>query len=175
MENEASRTPANEAADRDEIRQLIATYTAEGDRGRVDKLAHIFAEDAVMAIPTWRAEGRAGIVKALSGGGRAKAAAPDATVGARGRIMRHHLTTCYITFDGPDDATGRTYWINFSEAGADHSGLYADKYKRIDGRWRIVFREVRLDWKAPNSWTGPDMLIGPRPDNLPPLPVFRGE
>ena len=162
----------NEAAERDEIRQLIATYTANGDRGRVDELAWIFAEDAVMVTGGWRAEGRAGIVKALSGsGGKGREPAP----GTRGRIMRHHLTSCYITFDGPDEATGRTYWINFSEAGPDHSGLYADKYRRIDGRWRIVFRDVRLDWKAENSWTGPDMLTGPRPAHLPPLPVFTGD
>jgi hypothetical protein len=154
----------SEAADRDEIRQLVATYTAEGDRGRVDALAHIFAEDAVMVIPTWRAEGRAGIVQALKGVGReGPPAASPAPAGGRGRIMRHHLTSSYITFDGPDEASGRNYWINFTEKGPDHSGLYADKYRRIDGHWRIVFREVRLDWKAPDSRNGPEMTVGPPP------------
>jgi hypothetical protein len=162
----------NEAADRDEIRQLIATYTAEGDRGRVDKQALVFTEDAVLATSAWRAEGRGGIVKALSaGGGGDRPVAP----GVRGRIMRHHLTSCYITFDGDDEAAGRTYWINFTENGPDHSGLYADRFRRIDGRWRIVFREVRLDWKAPNSRSGADMLTGPRPADMAPPRVIRAD
>jgi hypothetical protein len=166
----------SEVTDRDEIRQLIATYTAEGDRGRVDRMAHIFAEDATMVIPSWRAEGRAGIVKALSGGGGTdKPMRKSDPITGRGPIMRHHLTSCYITFDGPDDATGRTYWINFSENGPDHSGLYADKYRRIDGRWLITHREVRLDWKSPNSWNGPEVLVGPRPAHLPPVPVIVGD
>jgi hypothetical protein len=164
----------SEATDRDEIRQLIATYTAEGDRGQVQKLAHIFAEDATMVIPTWRAQGRAGIVKALSGSGGGGNPSSQSS-NARGRIMRHHLTSCYITFDGADEATGRNYWINFSENGPDHSGLYADKYRRIDGHWRIVHREVRLDWKAPDSRVGPDMLVGPRPADLPPVPLIVGD
>lgn len=164
--------------DRDEIRQLISTYTIEGDRGRVDVLATAFAEDAVLSIPNWRAEGRAGIRKALGGGQPRPAAAPAAAAapaGGRGRVVRHHLTSCHITFDGPDEATGRTYWLNYSEKGADHSGLYADKYRRIDGKWLIVFREVRLDWKAPDSRLGDDMLVGPRPPEMGPLPVIVGD
>lgn len=164
--------------DRDEIRQLLSTYTIEGDRGRVDVLVTAFAEDGVLSIPNWRAEGRAGIKKALTGGGR-PAAAPDAPAaapaGGRGRVVRHHLTSSHITFDGPDEATGRTYWLNYSEKGADHSGLYADKYRRIGGKWQIVFREVRLDWKAPDSRLGPDMLVGPRPPEMGPLPVITGD
>jgi hypothetical protein len=168
----------SEASDRDEIRQLIATYTIEGDRGRVDALAQAFAENATMAIPTWRAVGRAGIRQALGGGGSATTQGQGTQTGAapgRGRIVRHHLTSSLITFNGPDEASGRTYWINFSEKGPDHSGLYADTYRRLGGRWFIVHREVRLDWKAPDSRLGPTMLVGPRPADAPPLPVFTGD
>ncbi len=160
----------SQAEDRDEIKQLIATYTANGDRGRVSELAWIFAEDAVMTTSQWRAEGRAAIAKALGGSGGAQdpeRMAKALAAGARGPIMRHHLTSCYITFDGPDEATGRNYWINFSEHGPDHSGLYSDKYRRIDGEWRIVSRDVRLDWKSPNSWAQ-SQLVGPRPADMPP-------
>jgi len=165
----------SEAEDRDAIRQLVATYTIEGDRGRVELVGQAFAEDATMEIPTWRAEGRAGIVQALGGvkrDGPSPASAPSP--GARGRIMRHHLTSSLIAFDGPDAATGRNYWINFSENGPDHSGLYADRYRRIDGRWFIVHREVRIDWKSPDSRLGPDMVAGARPADAPPVPVYRG-
>jgi hypothetical protein len=165
----------SELEDRDEIKQLIATYTANGDRGRVDELAWIFAEDARMITPHWLAEGRAGIAQALKGAGgdRTGEPAPALRPGVRGRIMRHHLTSCYITFEGPDEASGRTYWINFTEIGPDHSGLYADKYRRLDGRWRIVLRDVRLDWAAPHSRNA-GAGSGPRPADAPPLPVHRG-
>lgn len=170
-----------ELEDREEIRQLLATYTIEGDRGRVDDMLHVFSEDAVLATPAWRAEGRAGIRKALGGGGQPRPAATGAAAartpapGTRGRVMRHHLTSSKITFEGPNEATGRTYWLNYSEKGADHSGLYADKFRRIDGKWRIVSREVRLDWRAADSWLGPDMLVGPRPPKAGPVAVITGD
>ena len=162
----------SELEDREEIRQLIATYTIHGDRGRLEALAGVFAQDGVLETSGWRAEGRAGIIEALSP--RADAPAREAAPGTRGPIVRHHLTTCLIEFQGPDEATGRTYWINYSEKGADHSGLYADHYRRIEGRWQIAHRDVRLDWIAPDSWAGPENFAGPRPPDAPPLRVFRG-
>lgn len=156
----------SEFEDREEIRQLIATYTIEGDRGNADRLVTIFSDDAVMEIPIWRAVGPAAIYKALTGASSANETRPASS--AR-RVMRHHLTSSLITFDGPNDATGRTYWINFSEKGPDHSGLYADRYRRIYGRWKVVRREVRIDWKAADSRLGPEMHAGPRPADAPPL------
>jgi hypothetical protein len=163
----------SELSDRDEIRQLLATYTIEGDRGRVDRLVMVFAQDGILQTGIWRAEGREGIVKALSRPTFRTQSPESQTPRDRGRVMRHHLTSSLITLDGPDAATGRTYWINYSEKGTDHSGLYADRYRRIDGRWHIVYRDVRIDWKAPDSWTSPDMVAGPRPADAPPLPVIR--
>ncbi len=164
----------SELEDREAIKQLIATYTVLGDRGRVNEMAWIFAEDARLTTSAWIAEGRAGIVKALSGLGGARKETASAPGAGQRRIMRHHLTTCLINFEGPNDAKGRTYWINYTEAGADHSGLYADVFQRRDGEWRIVSREVRRDWVHPES-----MAIGagagPRPANAPPLPVIRGD
>jgi len=159
--------------DRDEIRQLVATYTAAGDQRRNDLRAHIWAEDAVMVLPVWRAEGRLGILKAL-GAGAAQAAAAIAE-GRPEPMIRHHITSSLVTFDGPDEATGRSYWINFSEKGPDHSGLYADRYRRIDGAWKIVFREVRIDWKAADSRLGAEMRVGPRPPELGPVPVITAD
>jgi ketosteroid isomerase-like protein len=163
----------NRHEDRDQIRQLIATYTNAGDQRRNDLRADIFAEDAAMVIPTWRAEGQAGILKALAGGGAGQPT-PAPAAGAPQRLMRHHLTTCTITFDGPDEASGRTYWINFSEKGMDHAGLYADRFRRLGGHWKIVFREVRIDWKASDSWLGPQMTTGPAA-GAPPTPLIVGD
>lgn len=164
----------SELEDRMAIRQLIETYTVLGDRGRVSEMAWIFAEDASLKTSAWVAEGRAGIIKALSSVGAERKAEAQVSASGQRRIMRHHLTTCLITFDGPDDATGRTYWINYTEAGPDHSGLYADKFRRRDGQWRIVDREVRRDWVSPDS-VAIGGVAGPRPTDAPPLPVIRGD
>jgi len=166
----------DEVADRLAIGQLVATYTIEGDRGRVDRLIEVFAEDGVLLIPTWKAVGRAGIFKALTGGSPDPNAppAPAAAPSGAKRTVRHHLTSSLVIFTGPDDATGRTYWINFSEKGPDHSGLYADTYRRIDGRWQIVHRDVRIDWKAADSRLSADTVPGGQPPGSPPPRVITG-
>src|SRR3546814_15629684 len=65
--------------------------------------------------------------------------------------MRHHLTTSRIVSAGPDEATARTYFINYSDIGADHAGVYVDRFRRIDGTWLIARREDRVDWQAESS------------------------
>jgi len=164
----------SEAEDRDAIRQLITNYAINGDRGRVDLLLHSFTEDAEMLTPAWRALGRAGIGQAMGWSGKTEIVkAQRPAEGGAGRVLlRHHLTSSHITFDSADEASGRTYWINFNENGPDHAGLYVDKYRRIDGKWLIVFREVRVDWKAPSSRAG---LVGPRPADAPPLRLYTGQ
>jgi len=145
----------DENADRQEIATLFATYNINGDRGHVQAMSVVFAEDALMEIPTWRAEGRAAIIEALT-----PKPDPNARPSGPPDICRHHLTSSLVTFDGPDDAHGRSYFIRYSEKGADHSGLYVDRLRRIDGRWKIVHRQVRLDWRAPDSRLPPEMLAG---------------
>lgn len=166
----------DEIAERLAINTLLNTYTINGDRGRVDALSQVFAEDGVLETPRWRAEGRKGIVKALSGdtGTPPPSREPGSRGGTRGRIMRHHLTSSLVEFTGPDTATARSYWINFTEHGPDHSGLYADEIRRIDGRWQIVYRDVRLDWIALDSRQPHGVTAGALPAGAPPKEVITG-
>src|SRR3546814_15808529 len=69
----------------------------------------------------------------------------------RPSFMRHHLTTSRIVSAGPDEATARTYFINYSDIGADHAGVYVDRFRRIDGTWLIARRDDRVDWLAESS------------------------
>lgn len=163
---------SGEELDRIAINALIATYTINGDRGRIADQASTFSEDAVLSTQTWVAMGRAGIFKALSA---VLDEAPSATGDtATRRLMRHHLTSSLISFISPDEARGRTYWINFTEVEMDHSGLYSDHFRRIDGEWRIVHREIRIDWRSPTSRI--DLRIVPfgNPPGTPPPPVITG-
>ena len=166
----------DETVERLAINTLLNTYTINGDRGRTDALSEVFAEDGVLETSRFRAEGRKGIIKALSGdtGTAPPPREPGSRGGTRGRIMRHHLTSSLVEFTGPETATARTYWINYTEHGPDHSGLYADKIRKIDGRWQIVHRDVRLDWIALDSRQPPGMVAGALPADAPPKEVITG-
>jgi hypothetical protein len=131
---------ADLAADRDAIRDLLARYTYNGDRGRVTDLAACFAADGVIEYPGNRAVGPEAIATALSSG----PANPART------FVRHHITSPLIEVDG-DNATARAYFAVHSDNGPDHSGTYNDKLVRTAQGWRFAHRQVRVDWQAEHS------------------------
>jgi ketosteroid isomerase-like protein len=142
----------DQARDRDAIRQLMAVYNIEGDRGNLPGLASVFAEDGVILFNAEASTGPAAIVARLSGGKRN----PQLSV------VRHHLTTALIEIEG-DKARGRTYFTVLTDIGPDHHGVYVDRYKRVDGGWKIAHREVRIDWQAPDSLFPPQHVRGKPP------------
>lgn len=162
---------SEQAFDRIAIDALIATYTINGDRGRVEDQVAVFCEDAILATQTWVGMGRAGIYKALSA---VLKEAPSPAGDAPRRLMRHHLTSSLISFMSPDEARGRTYWINFTEVEMDHSGLYSDHFRRMDGEWRIARREIRIDWRSPTSRIDPRIIPFGNLPGMPPPPVITG-
>jgi SnoaL-like domain len=131
---------ADLAADRDAIRHLLATYTYNGDRGRIAELAACFAADGVIEYPGTRATGPGAIAAALSSGLRNPALT----------LVRHHITQPLIEVDG-DHATARSYCAVYSDIGLDHHGVYNDKLVRTAEGWRFAHRMVRVDWQAGNS------------------------
>lgn len=136
---------------REAIRDLVARYTAAGDRLRVDEFVACFTQDAVMESERvaperlFRYEGRAAIrawqERWLAGDGGTHTAT----------FVRHHLSTSKIDITGPDTASGRTYWAAWTDIGPDHAGYYLDDFRRVAGEWLIAHRRVRLDWEAENS------------------------
>lgn len=128
------------AADRDAIRDLLARYTYNGDRGRVAELAACFAPDGVLEYPGNQAQGRAAIESLLSGGERN----PQLS------FVRHHIANPLIEVDG-DVATARSYFAVHSNHGPDHSGTYDDRLVRTAEGWRFAHRRVRVDWQAQGS------------------------
>ena len=139
-------------ADRLEIQELILRYTDAGDRARFDEFITVFAEDAEYVTPLWWTRGRGAIQAAMRREDLTFFGAVPPT------FMRHHLTTCRIVLTGPDTAAARTYFVNYSDIGADHAGVYVDKFRRVDGRWLIARREDRVDWQSDASLYTP-MLV----------------
>lgn len=135
---------ADLAGDRDAIRDLLARYTYNGDRGRLNEMTACFAADGVLEYLGKAPQGAAAIAVALSSGTR----------DPRLTFIRHHITNPLIAVDG-DAATARSYFTVHSNFGPDHSGTYDDKLTRTADGWRFAHRRVRIDWQAEGSLFDP--------------------
>jgi len=133
---------------RESIRDLVARYNANGDSGRIDPMAELFAEDAVMTIaPDQAHEGRNAIHAFFSG--IAKGTKSDA---GGVKFIRHYTATHQIDVLGPGEARGRCYYMVLTDRGVDHWGRYIDEYRRIEGRWRFWRRTCTTDGRVEGSW-----------------------
>lgn len=128
------------AADRDAIRDLLARYTYNGDRGRIAALAACFASDGVLEYPGSAPQGPQAIAAALTTDERSSALT----------FARHHITNPLIELDG-GLATARSYFAVHADAGLDHSGTCDDRLIRTAHGWRFAHRRVRVDWQSSTS------------------------
>jgi hypothetical protein len=154
---------AEELASREEIRHLMSIYNTAGDRMHLDELASVFTEDGILEATVFRFQGHREIVEGLGGAspGRStpRGTGTDPPARRRPTLVRHNLTTSRIELTGPEAATGRSYFVVFTEIGPDHAGVYVDEFAKVKGSWRIARRQVRIDWVADNAIMGTrDML-----------------
>jgi hypothetical protein len=139
---------------RESIRQTMADYTMAGDRLRADDFVSVFTEDAILesegvpAADLFRYEGRQAMRAWFT---RWKKPADQAVPTHQATFVRHHLATSQIEMTGDDTARARTYWMAYTDIGADHCGYYLDSYRKVEGRWLIAHRRIRLDWRSPQS------------------------
>jgi len=131
--------------DREEIRHLLAGYTYNGDRGRLQELAACFAEDGVLEYPGARPQGPQAIAETLMSGRGGRNPALS--------FVRHHITNPLIEVEG-DGASARSYFTVYTDIGPDHAGTYSDRLVRTAEGWRLAHRLVRVDWQAPQSLFG---------------------
>lgn len=129
-----------ERKDREAIRDLLARYTYNGDRGRIDALAACFADDGVLEFPGNSGTGPEGVRAALTSRDRNPAVT----------FIRHHITNPLIEVMG-DNATARSYFQVVSNNGPDHAGTYSDTLKCTAKGWLFSRRIVRVDWQAEAS------------------------
>jgi hypothetical protein len=136
-----------QAAARDAIRELVASYTHCGDGGRFEEFCALFARDGVLELDGGRViTGRDAIRAFVAGTG-------DAVVASGERaFIRHHVSSVQITLDDPDHAHGASYFFVVTQRGPDHWGRYRDRYVRDGERWLFAHRRVRMDGMAPGSW-----------------------
>ena len=139
---------------REAIRDTMAKYHVSGDRLKADDFAACFTADGILQSERapgdyiFRYVGRAAILEWQN---RWRSAEPAADTVTGARFVRHNLSTCKIDVTSPTTATARSYWVAWTEIGADHSGIYLDDFRRVGDDWLIALRRVRRDWAAPNS------------------------
>lgn len=123
--------------DLEAIRQLKARYFRGMDTKDWALFATVFAEDAAIDVTedagdAGRVRGREAIVASISG-----------AVGEARTVHHGHMPE--IRFTGPDEANGiwaMTDYVEFAAAGAPSGlrgyGHYHERYRRVDGEWKIA-------------------------------------
>ncbi len=127
---------------REQIRDLVARYNANGDSGRFDEVLELFAPDAVMELPDAIYRGHDEIRSMFSD------AAASFTAREGFRHLRHYTATLQIDVLRPSEARGRCYYAVLMSHGLDHWGRYIDEYTTVDGEWRFRHRRVTVDGEA---------------------------
>ena len=135
-----------ELAAREAIRETVARYAHLVDRGRIDELVELFAEDATLeAGDRPPAGGRAAIRAFFMDTGERLATT------SRRPLIRHHVSSIVIDLEGPETATAESYFLAITERGPDHWGRYRDRFVRRGSRWLFQHRRARADGYAPGS------------------------
>jgi len=133
---------------RESIRDLVARYNANGDSGRFGPMLELFAEDATMELPDGVHRGRAAIRSMFEN----VASNTGAVKPSSARFIRHFTATHQIDVLSEDEASGRAYYVVFTDRGPDHWGRYVDDYRRIEGRWLFWRRKATTDAAVPGGW-----------------------
>lgn len=126
---------------REEIRDLVSRYNANGDTGRLAQVRALFAPDAVLIVQGQRHEGIEAVMEVFTG----------ATLFSGPSYVRHFTATHQIDLVDEGRATGRCYFAVLTDIGLDHWGRYVDEYRRLDNHWVFASRSVTLDGQVSGS------------------------
>lgn len=129
------------------IRRTMTDFNIHGDRGQTDRMAALFADDGVLIFSGREATGPAEIAAMMASINHKSEQGSDLPPVTK---LRHHVTTCQIDLHG-DTATGRSYFIIFTNNGPYHMGTYVDAFRRVDGQWLFARREVRVGWHGSST------------------------
>jgi uncharacterized protein (TIGR02246 family) len=130
------------AADRRAIEELRAAYCYRLDDGDVDGWVELFTEDAVVDYVS-----RDGVV---TGREALRTLAREWLVKAA-ETRVHTVANPVVTVDGAT-ATGRWYYRAVTLApdgsGRHEQGRYDERYRRVDGEWRIARLATTVAYEA---------------------------
>ena len=146
MTQESDPGVASPSAAREQIRDLVARYNANGDSGRFSQVKALFVNDAVMRIEPDREYVGVDAIMTIFTGTSENTASSGLT------HVRHFTSTHQIDFEDDSHATGRLYFAVLTDVGLDHWGRYVDRYVRTDDGWRFARRAVSVDGWSDRSF-----------------------
>ena len=127
---------ANEEAEKNAIRELLATYCFHLDNYRFAEMAALFTEDGTWDTAFGKGTGRAGIVTQAESIGQSGAPRP----------RRVHQTTNIVIALNGDSATVESNWsvIQNSAGGPKigSAGAYHDQVVKQNGNWLFRYRKI---------------------------------
>jgi SnoaL-like domain len=148
-------------ADKLALAELLAVLSAAVDRGDREAIVDCYAEDS------YDDHG------AFKGSGREFAEMICAPDGPGARMTMHHLLGQSVFNVDGDDAWGETFFVMHTVIGGrtmSSFGRYIDYLRRIDARWKLVYRRVVPDVTLPGDdaqyWRPTRDRCDPRYDRL---------
>lgn len=142
---------------REQIRSTLIAYNRAGDNDDADGFAACFTDDGIFHGAGLTLEGREAI-RAWKASG---VVFRDNPRGRAAPFRVHHLSSIHIDLLSHEEASARSCWFVVTDIGPDHSGLYHDRLRRVDGQWLIANRVARCLWRAENSYVSPDIVEDP--------------
>jgi SnoaL-like domain len=152
-------------ADKCALAELVAVLSAAVDRRDREAIIACYAEDSYDDHGAFKGSGRefAEMICAPSGPGA--------------QMTMHHLLGQSVFDVEGDETWGETFFVMHAVMGgrtATGFGRYIDYFRRIDGKWKVVYRRVVPDatipgddagkyWRPSSDRTDPryDRLTGP--------------
>ncbi|OZC87720.1 hypothetical protein CH272_18585 [Rhodococcus sp. 05-340-1] len=120
---------------------MMEFAAAADDAASVDEVVALFVDDAVFDMGGELHQGTSAIARYLQGARDAGFAGPAAGT-------RHIVTNCLVTVESNETASGQSEWMLIRSAADEafpivlSAGRYRDRYRRVDGVWRIAHRAV---------------------------------
>jgi hypothetical protein len=136
-----------EIAIRESVRQTLADYTAATDSFDLAALASCFTVDGTLEFTG----GRTPLVgpDQIEAGLRSQLSQPPS--GTRPTYVRHHVSSIRFLRVDADEVEMSSYFVVFTDVGADHWGRYRDVLNPVGARWLFKSRKIRVDGFAENS------------------------
>ena len=125
--------------DKDEIRDLLASYCLNLDSGAYTKTAALFAKDGILDVgPLGKAKGPEAIRNLIGAGG------PE----GKPTVYKHCTINSLIQVK-KNEAHVESYLVVFQDGGQSivtgMAGRYEDRLVKQRGQWRFRIRTVRFD------------------------------
>lgn len=129
--------------DKEEIKELRYSFAWNLETSKPDDLADLFTVDGIIDVGPWgKMVGQDAIRR---GYGKAYSGQPEFTA-------MHAVTNPRIFVDG-DEATGTWYLLDCSLREPKVNpitiiGIYNEKYRRVDGKWKISYLNLQFLWSS---------------------------